>query len=91
MSFESVLLGAEADVKIAVADALKVFGVAVTKAPAAVVGLTALAASVEKALADTAADVTNPTQLVLTFAGQVADFKAVWPDVKAFLASVGIK
>lgn len=91
MSFETVILDVEKDIKIGVADGLKIFGAAVTKTPAALVGLTALAGAVEKALVDSATAAANPTSLILSFGTDVADFKAVWPAVKDFLSTLGVK
>jgi hypothetical protein len=90
VSFESVILDAEKDVKVGVADALKIFGVVATKSPAAITALTALAGSVETALEAAAAD-TNVATLTLTLPTTVADFKAVWDEGKALLATLGVK
>lgn len=59
--------------------------------PAVLAGLGTLAGAVEKALADTAGAAANPASLLLTLGTDVSDFKAVWPDIKAFLATLGIK
>jgi hypothetical protein len=89
--FETILLEGEKIVEVGVADALKIFGAVTSKSPAAIAGLTALAGAVEKVFADGATDAANPAQLILTLPSQVSDLKAVWPDVKTFLASIGVK
>jgi NCAIR mutase (PurE)-related protein len=90
MSFASVLISAEKGIEVGIADALKIFGAVEAKTPSAVTALTALAGAVETALAAAAAD-TNVSTLVITLPTTVADFKNVWEDGKAFLASLGIK
>jgi hypothetical protein len=91
MSFESVVLTGVKDVEVGIADAVKIFSTAAAKAPAGVTALTALAGAVDKALADVAADAGNPSALVITLPATVGDFKTVWADGKALLASVGVK
>jgi hypothetical protein len=90
MSFASVLISAEKGIEVGIEDALKIFGTVEKKSPSAVTALTALAGAVETALAAAAAD-TNVSTLVITLPTTVADFKNVWEDGKAFLASLGIK
>ena len=91
MAFDQVILDIASDVKIGVQDALRIFGQVAEKTPAALTGLTVLAASIEKALADASADTANPTQLILTLPGQLKDFEAIWPATKNFLATLGVK
>ena len=50
-----------------------------------------LAAAVDKSLGDVQAAVANPTTLILDFGQDMADFKANWPALKTFLATLGIK
>ena len=59
--------------------------------PNVLAGLGTLAGAVEKALADVAGAATSPASLVLNLGTDIADFKAVWPDVKAFIETLGIK
>lgn len=59
--------------------------------PRALAALAVILTAVEKALADGAAVAANPTSLVLNFSQDVNDVKAVWSDVKAFIAELGIK
>lgn len=89
-SFSTIVLDAEKGISVGVADALKIFGVIQSKSPAAITALTALAGAVETALAAAASD-TNVSTLVLTLPTTVADFKAVWTDGKALLATFGVK
>ncbi len=60
-------------------------------APAAVPALATVLGAVGKAIEDVAADAANPAQIVITLPQSAADFKAIWPDVKAFAATIGIK
>jgi len=62
-----------------------------TVAPKVVAALGVLGGAVEAAIADVNAAATNPTSLVLNLGTDIADFKAVWPDVKVFLEAMGIK
>jgi len=91
MSFESVVFKGVKDVEIGLEDAVKIFTKASTEAPAAVVALTAFAGAVDKAQSDVVSDVASPTTITLTLPTTVSDFKTIWPDAKALLASIGIK
>ena len=59
--------------------------------PATIAALGVLAGALEKALADASSAVGNPATLVLNLGTDVSDIKAVWPDVKALLATFGVK
>jgi hypothetical protein len=59
--------------------------------PGVLAGLGVLAAGVETALQDVVTSAGNPSQIVLNLGTDISDFKAVWPDIKAFLATLGIK
>jgi hypothetical protein len=90
-SFQSVVLEGAKDVEVGIADAVKIFAGAASKAPAAVTSLTALAGAVDKALADVTTAAGSPATLVITLPTDVADFKAIWADGKTLLASIGVK
>jgi len=62
-----------------------------TVEPKVVAALGVLAGGVETALTDAAAVAANPTSIVLNLGTDITDFKAVWPEVKAFLETLGIK
>jgi hypothetical protein len=59
--------------------------------PKVLAALGVLGGAVETAISDTSAAASNPTGLALNFGQDMTDFKAVWPDVKAFLLTLGIK
>jgi hypothetical protein len=59
--------------------------------PKAVAALTILLTAVEAAIGDVGAAAANPASLVLTLGTDIADLKAVWPDVKTFVSEFGIK
>lgn len=61
--------------------------------PQAAAGLGVVLSAVDKALSDADAVAQSPTQaLNISFDQQtLADVKAVWPDIKAFIAELGIK
>lgn len=59
--------------------------------PGALAALAVVLSAVDKALVDGTNVANNPASLVLSFATDVADVKAVWPAVKQLAASLGIK
>ena len=61
------------------------------QAPKALAALGVLIPAIEKALADANSAAANPVSLVLSLPVDIADFKAVWPDLKSFLESFGAK
>lgn len=90
-------MGIGNDVKIIVkdveigADKVLNFLAKVQKAtPAAVAGLGVLLGAVSKAVGDAESAVAAPLNISLDEA-TFADVKAVWPDIKAFVATLGIK
>jgi hypothetical protein len=89
----NILVNIEKGIEIAAGDALKWLGKVqgvVTAAPAVVAALATLAVAFEKPLADLSSVATNPLNIVLDI--QTAnDLKAVWPDVKKFLETLGVK
>jgi thiamine monophosphate kinase len=84
----SVILG---DVELAAEKLLSIFTKASKAAPSVLAAIGVLAAGVDKALSDVAAGAANPATLSVTLPSDVSDLKAVWPEVKTFLATLGIK
>jgi hypothetical protein len=89
----NILVNIEKGIEIGAEDALKWLGKAhsaLNAAPGVVAALATLATAVEKPLLELTGVVANPLNIVLDI--QTAqDLKAVWPDVKTFLESLGIK
>jgi hypothetical protein len=89
----NILVNIEKGIEIGAEDALKWLGnahSALNAAPGVVAALATLATAVEKPLLELTGVVANPLNIVLDI--QTAqDLKAVWPDVKTFLESLGIK
>jgi hypothetical protein len=89
----NILVNVEKGIEIGAEDALKWLigaGKALHAAPAAVAALATLAAALEKPLAELAGAAANPLNVPLDI--QTAhDLKAAWPEVKAFLKSLGVK
>lgn len=81
----------EADAEVALAWLTKAGVTINTKAPAAIAALGVLLGGVDKALSDTSAAAGNPTSLLLNFGTDVSDLKALWPEVKTLVESLGIK
>lgn len=65
----------------------------VLKGPQIIVSLTVLLTAVDKVINDVQLDVANPVGLINVpmDAQQLADVKAIWPDIKAVFASAGFK
>lgn len=59
--------------------------------PSVLAALGTLAGGVEKALSDTASAASNPLAALVDAPAELADLKAVWPEVKTFLGTLGIK
>lgn len=89
----NILVNIEKGIEIAAEDALKwLTGAdkALKAAPQVVAALATLIGAVEKPIAELAGAAANPLNIALDI--QTAqDLKAVWPDVKTFLASLGVK
>ncbi len=89
----NILLNVEKGIEIAASDVLKWLGAArgaVQAAPAVIAALATLAAAVERPLVELSGVVGNPLNIALDL--QTAnDLKVVWPDVKRFLESLGVK
>jgi len=89
----NILVNIEKGIEIGAEDALKwLTGASKTlqAAPAVVAALATLIGAVEKPLSELAGAAANPLNIPLDVQ-TVSDLKAVWPDVKAFLATLGVK
>lgn len=89
----NILVNIEKGIEIGAEDALKWLvgaGKALRAAPAAIAALAAMAAALEKPLIELEQVAVNPLNIQLDV--QTAhDLKAAWPEVKAFLKSLGVK
>jgi hypothetical protein len=89
----NILVNIEKGIEIGAEDALRWLGKAQTTlsaAPGVVAALATLIAAVDKPLIDVAGVAANPLNIVLDVQ-TITDLKAVWPQVKAFLTSLGVK
>lgn len=89
----NILVNIEKGIEVGAEDVLKWLtgaGKALHAAPAVIAALATMVGAMEKPLGDLAGAAVNPLNIALDV--QTAkDLKAVWPDVKAFLASLGVK
>ena len=89
----NILVNIEKGIEIAAEDALKWLGkaqTALTAAPGVVAALATLITAVDKPLLELSSAASDPLNIALDV--QTAeDLKAVWPEVKAFLATLGVK
>lgn len=89
----NILVNIEKDVEIAAQDALKWLSgasKALTVAPTVVAALGTLFGQLEAPIAAVAGVAANPLNIALDVQ-TVNDLKSVWPDIKTFLAAVGVK
>ena len=89
----NILVSIEKGIEIGAEDALKWLtgaGKAIHAAPQVIAALATLVGAVEKPLAEVAGVAANPLNIPLDIQ-TVNDLKAVWPDVKSFLATLGVK
>ena len=89
----NILVNIEKGIEIGAEDALKWLtgaNKALQAAPAVVAALATLVAAVEKPIADVAGVAANPLNIALDIQ-TVSDLKAAWPQVKAFLETLGVK
>jgi hypothetical protein len=89
----NILVSIEKGIEIGADDALRwLTGAdrALKAAPAVIAGLAILLAAVEKPLVEATAVSANPLNIPLDL--QTArDIRAVWPDLKQFLTTLGVK
>jgi hypothetical protein len=88
-----ILVNIEKGIEIGAEDALKWLtgaNKALTAAPAVVAALATLIGAVEKPMAELAGAAANPLNIALDIQ-TVTDLRAAWPDVQAFLKTLGVK
>lgn len=89
----NILVNVEKGIQIGAEDALKWLAGAtrgLKAAPSVIAALGTLIGSLDKPVSDLAAAAANPLNISLDI--QTAqDLKAVWPDVKQFLTTLGVK
>ncbi len=89
----NILVNIEKGIEIGAEDALKWLGgadKALHAAPEVIAALATLVGAVEKPLSELAGATANPLNIPLDVQ-TVTDLKAVWPEVKGFLGSLGVK
>ena len=89
----NILVNVEKGIEIAAADVLKWLGKAQTElhaAPTVIAALATLVSAVEKPLIELSGAAANPLNIALDIQ-TATDLKAVWPEVKKFLESLGVK
>jgi hypothetical protein len=89
----NILVNFEKGIEIGAEDALKWLtgaNKALNAAPAVIAALATLVGAVEKPMAELAGAAANPLNIALDVQ-TVTDLKAAWPDVKAFLGTLGVK
>jgi len=88
-----ILVNIEKGIEIGAEDALKWLGKAhgaIAAAPGVVAALATLVTAAEKPLVELAGSAANPLNISLDYQTAI-DLKAVWPDVKLFLGTLGVK
>jgi hypothetical protein len=95
MSLATIVVDAEKGIEIAAESALKFITNANQKvasaSPQVLAALGTLLGGVDKALTDTSNAAQNPLAALINAPAEIADFKAIWPEVKTFVADLGIK
>ncbi len=89
----NILVNLEKGIEIGAEDALKWLtgaNKALHAAPQVIAALATLIGAVEKPLSELAGAAANPLNIPLDIE-TATDLKAAWPDVLAFLASLGVK
>ena len=89
----NILVNIEKGIEIGAEDALKWLGkahAAVSAAPGVIAALATLISATEKPLMDLSVVAANPLNIPLDIQ-TATDLKAVWPDVKSFLGTLGVK
>ena len=89
----NILVNIEKGIEIGAEDALKWLtgtGKILHAAPGVIAALAILVAAMEKPLAELAGAAANPLNIPLEIQ-TAADLKAVWPEVKQFVRSLGVK
>jgi len=93
IAMANILVNVEKGIQVGAADVLKWLGTAhtaLTAAPAVVAALATLISAVDKPLIELSGAIANPLNIALDIQ-TATDLKAVWPDVKTFLGTLGVK
>jgi hypothetical protein len=93
MSIKPALVTIEKDIEIAAETALHFVAKTNAEIPEVAGALGVVLSAVGKAIADVQSAAQSPTQVLnISFDQQVyTDLKAVWPQVQAFVATLGVK
>jgi hypothetical protein len=89
----NILVNIEKGIEIGAEDVLKWLSKAhgvIAAAPSVVAALATLVSAIEKPLLELSGAAANPLNIALDIQ-TVTDLKAVWPEVKKFLESLGVK
>jgi hypothetical protein len=89
----NILVSIEKGIEIGAQDALKWLAGAdrsLNAAPAVIAALATLIGALDKPISDLAGAAANPLNIPLDIQ-TVRDMKAVWPEVRQFIASLGVK
>ena len=89
----NILVSIEKGIEIGAEDALKWLAGAnrtLTAAPSVIAALATLIGTLDKPLADLAGAASNPLNIALDVQ-TVRDMKAVWPEVRQFASTLGVK
>ena len=89
----NILVNIEKGIEIGAEDVLRWLGKAhgvISAAPGVVAALATLVSAIEKPLRELSGAAANPLNIALDIQ-TVTDLKAVWPEVKKFLESLGVK
>jgi hypothetical protein len=93
IAMANILVNIEKGIEIGAEDALKWLSganKAMQATPAVVAALATLVGAVEKPLSELAGAAANPLNIPLDLQ-TVTDLKAVWPQLEAFLKTLGVK
>lgn len=89
----NILVSIEKGIEIGAQDALKWLAGAdrsLNAAPAVIAAIATLIGALDKPLADLAGAAANPLNIALDIQ-TVRDMKAVWPEVRQFVTTLGVK
>ena len=86
----NILVNIEKGIEVGASDVLQWLGKAHTALQAAPAVVATLVSAVDKPLIELSGAVANPLNIALDFQ-TATDLKAVWPDVKTFLGTLGVK
>jgi len=89
----NILVNIEKGIEVGASDVLQWLGkahTALNATPAVVAALATLVSAVDKPLLELSGVAANPLNIALDIQ-TASDLKAVWPDVKTFLGTLGVK